>query len=89
MIFRVAWLQDALDELARAWIEGDGQQRVAITAAVEAIDRVLQVDPESQGESRSGNRRILLQPPLGVVYEIVPRSASVTVVHVWTFRRRS
>ncbi len=88
-MFRAAWTQTALDELAQAWIESDGDQRAAITAAVEAIDRALQVDPGSQGESRSGTQRILLQPPLGVVYEVAPRLASVSVIHVWTFRRRS
>ena len=88
-MFRVAWMQAALDELAQAWLEADGEQRAAVTAAVEAIDRALQVDPASQGESRSGIQRILLEPPLGVVYEIAPRLASVTVVHAWTFRRSS
>ncbi len=82
-------MQAALDELAQAWLEADGEQRAAVTAAVEAIDRALQVDPASQGESRSGIQRILLEPPLGVVYEIAPRLTSVTVVHAWTFRRGS
>jgi hypothetical protein len=88
-MFRVAWTQAALGELAQAWIEADGEQRATITAAVEAVDRALQVDPASQGESRSGTQRILLQPPLGIVYEVAPRLTSVTVLHAWTFRRRS
>ncbi len=88
-MFRVAWMQSALNELAEAWIQADADQRAAVTAAVDAIDRALELDPESQGESRAGAQRILFEPPLGIVYEVAPRLASVRVVHVWTFRSRS
>ncbi|NUQ62498.1 MAG: hypothetical protein HUU20_08415 [Pirellulales bacterium] len=88
-MFRVAWKQTALNELAQAWTQADADQRAAITAAVQAIDRTLQIEPESQGESRSHDQRVLFEAPLGVVYEVAPRLSSVTVVHVWAFRRRS
>jgi hypothetical protein len=62
-MFRVAWMQSALNELAEAWLQADAGQRAAVTAAVDAIDRVLELDPESQGESRTGAQRILFEPP--------------------------
>ncbi len=86
-MFRVVWLQEALNELAAVWIDADSTQRQAITAAAHAIDQLLELDPNNQGESRPHNQRILFQPPLGITFEIRLPSL-VRVLHVWTFGRR-
>ena len=54
MMFRVEWLQSALDELADVWARADSAQRGAITAASHAVEQRLQRDPWNEGESRSG-----------------------------------
>jgi hypothetical protein len=87
-MFRVAWMQTALNDLAQAWMQADSGQRAAITIATQAVDQILQNDPQTQGESRCGGQRLLLHPPLGVVFEVEPRLSSVRVVHAWVFRRR-
>ena len=37
-MFRVEWLQSALDELSNLWIGSDSSQRHAITAATHALE---------------------------------------------------
>jgi hypothetical protein len=78
----------ALNELASAWTRADSAGRQAITTATRALDQSLRVNPQGQGESRSRNRRIIFQPPLGVIVEVHPQRSVVNVLHVWTFRRR-
>ncbi len=72
MIFTVVWKPTATSELADIWL--NAEERAAVTAAAHQIDSSLRTDPFAQGESRSGNRRILFIPPLGIDYEIrLPR----------------
>jgi len=87
-MFQVVWLQSALDELAALWMQADSAGRRSITAATESIDQLLQTDPAEKGESRSQGRRILLQPPLGVTFEVRQNVSAVRVLHVWAFRKR-
>ena len=52
------------------------------------IDSILRIDPESAGESRGEQQRILLIPPLGVMFEAEPLDRTVRVMKVLRFRRR-
>jgi hypothetical protein len=87
-MFRVAWTQTALDELADAWMKADAGQRAGITTAAQFVDRILQVDPENQGESRTDGYRVLFRLPLGLVFQVDRRQSLVRVIHVWIIRRR-
>ena len=51
-MFRVEWLQVALDELMSFWLQADATRRNALTAASHAIDQRLSNDPANQGESQ-------------------------------------
>jgi hypothetical protein len=84
-MFKVRWKQSALNELASLWIKENAEQRRAITAATDLIDRLLQVEPSVEGESRPHNRRILFVPPLGVLFKVDSQRAVVRVVQVWRF----
>ncbi len=86
-MYRVEWLQSALDELAALWALADSALRQAITAASHQIDQQLQHDPDQQGESRPNGRRILFVPPLGVAYRVEAHRSTVVVLHVWQFRQ--
>lgn len=86
-MYRVEWLQSALDELATVWVQADSSQRQAITAANHWIDQQLKHDPLDQGESRPKGRRVFFAPPLGVTFRVEPSSSTVVVVHVWRFRQ--
>ncbi|MCI0460488.1 MAG: hypothetical protein L0Z62_26335 [Gemmataceae bacterium] len=87
-MFHVEWLQQALDDLADAWVQADSAQRQAITAASDEVDQRLQSDPHNEGESRAGGRRILFVPPLAATYRIEADGKTVTVVQIRVFRKR-
>jgi len=84
--YTVVWLQSAEDRLAEIWLSTT--DREAITRAARQIDVRLRFRPSSQGESRPGNRRVLLAPPLGVKFEVHDEDAVVKVLSVWHFQRR-
>jgi hypothetical protein len=87
-MFRVEWLQVALDELMTLWMQADTTQRPAITTASHAIDQRLSSDPLNEGESRPGGRRITFVSPLAVRFQIEADGQTVTVLHVRLFGRR-
>ena len=87
-MFRVEWLQTALNELAAVWLQADSAQRKAITTAAQAIDKLLQRSPQREGESRAHGQRILFEPPLAVTFEVHPQRSLVRVLHVWSPQRR-
>ena len=86
MNFQVFWDSDAEDELATIWIDAD--DRNAITTAAHRIDSVLRVNPENAGESRDEQRRILIEPPLGVTFSVSSQDRTVFVLTVWRFVSR-
>ena len=43
-MFRVEWLQSALNEMADAWVRATPEERQAITLAAHAVDRRLSED---------------------------------------------
>jgi hypothetical protein len=81
MTYTVVWKPEAERRLATLWTEA--ADRKAITEAANAIDDWLRSDPESRGESRGDGRRILLEPPLGVVFSVQPEDRTVIVLTVW------
>jgi hypothetical protein len=88
-MFRVEWDERALDELATFWIDADPRMRQALTAASHDIDQRLRADPRTEGESRSGNRRVTFVPPLAVAFQIDEHRQTALVLSVRMFRRRS
>ena len=88
-MFRVEWLQSALDELTTLWIQADPTLRPALTAASHTLDQRLSINPRREGESRSGNRRIAFFPPLFVTFDVDDDHQTVVVGQVRMFRRRS
>jgi hypothetical protein len=81
MRFRVGWKQSAENELATIWT--NAPERAAVTAAADRIDSLLRKDPLAVGESRKGNLRVLLEPPLAVLYEVDELDLFVDVLKVW------
>lgn len=84
MTYRVHWLATAEADLSDIWLNAN--DRSSITAAARAIDRRLEANPETEGESRSEGRRIIIESPLAAVYRVVPRLRTVNVTHIWRFR---
>ena len=87
-MFRVEWLQEAVDELANIWVNADTGLRHRITIAAHTLDLELRTDPYRHSESRHGEDRVLFAYPLAVQIEIDLQERIVWVLHVWRFRRR-
>jgi hypothetical protein len=87
-MFRVEWVQEAVDELATIWTDADSARRQRITEAAHALDQELQSDPFRQSESRDGDIRILFSSPLAVLFEVDSVGNAVWILHVWNFRSR-
>ena len=81
MPLRVVWLYQALDHLAAAYLYARRKQSdpEAITRAMAEVDRALEQNADSAGESRSGNSRILIERPISVFFEI-HREEGVAIV---------
>jgi len=84
MMYTVAWLKSAQDLLASIWINASNRQ--AIADAADAIDAQLRADPYAYSESRANKERVLLLPPLGVLFEVEDADSFVIVYAVWQIK---
>ena len=80
MKYTVLWKPSAEAALATLWAAAP--DRSAVSAAANRIDAILQIDPETRGESRSGSIRILVVPPLAVTFEVQEPDRVVWVLGV-------
>lgn len=64
------WTDEARDELADIWVAATVEERTEIERAVLRADRLIVADPTGAGESRGGNARVVIVPPLTVWYRV-------------------
>lgn len=83
MTFTVVWAPAA--ELAALWVQSADRQAVA--EAADRIDAALRRGASTCGESRSGNRRVHFDPPLGVDFEFDEPDRTARVLAVWRLDR--
>jgi plasmid stabilization system protein ParE len=81
MSYTVVWKPAAEEELARIWIDAD--DRNAVAAAAQEIDRSLKSDPHNVGESRTANFRVAFADPIGVFFSVEEEDRRVSVLAVW------
>lgn len=81
----VRWETSALSELAEEWLRSDSGDRRLVVAAAAEIDRQLLVSPDTLGESRADDARVLFIPPLGVLFHV--GKDFVSVLHIWNMRK--
>lgn len=87
-MYRVDWLESALDDLTTLWLAANSSLKASITAATHAMDQRLTADAPNEGESRPGGRRIMFVAPLAVTFQMEPDGVTATILHVRLFRRR-
>jgi mRNA-degrading endonuclease RelE of RelBE toxin-antitoxin system len=80
MNYTIAWLEEAQDQLAAVWMAADDPR--AVNDAVEFLERLLRYAPLDQGESRSGDLRIVFSDPIGVLYRVDQDRRTVLIVSV-------
>ena len=81
--WEVIWIPTAEQKLAAIWVQSPDRQ--AIADAANEMDRQLELDPETVGESRPNGRRILHCKPLGITYRVLQAQMQVRVLRVWRF----
>ncbi|MHC4176588.1 MAG: type II toxin-antitoxin system RelE/ParE family toxin [Planctomycetota bacterium] len=81
MSYTVVWKPAAEEELAQLWTDAD--DRNAVTAAADEIDRLLRSSPHKQGESRRGSVRVVFIDPIGVFFDVQDQDRLVSVLRVW------
>jgi plasmid stabilization system protein ParE len=82
MNFRIEWLDEALEDLARVWNASVKSRRAAVREAVEELDRGLVQQAATAGESREGSRRIVFVGPIAAEYLVEERLSRVTVFRI-------
>lgn len=80
MTWTLTYTAAAKDELATIWM--DATDRQVIADAANAIERELRLEPLNVGESRDGNRRLVIKAPIAVHFFAVPDDMKVVVFHV-------
>jgi len=80
VIYTVVWTAKAQGQLAALWLRAT--DRRAVTRASHNADQLLRRDPETRGEEFFGDR-LLVEPPLQVVFSIHPDDRQVEVEEVW------
>ena len=82
-MFRIIWLQEAIDGLAAAYNTSArvGRSR-GVTVAAEEVERLLAHDPRSAGESRGDDLRMLGVTPLVIDFEVFPDQMTAVVKRV-------
>ncbi len=74
---------DAEAELAALWLAARDRQRLSEVMA--RVEERLGRSPETLGESREGDSRVLHDDPLGVLFEIDPQRRVVRILSVWRY----
>ncbi len=86
MSFTVLWTPVAEQRLAAIWT--DAGNRNLVTQAASFIDQALRTAPEEAGESRSEDQRILIEPPLGVLFTVSLDDRKVLDLTCWRINPR-
>jgi hypothetical protein len=86
MNYDIVWPATAEEELAAVW--NDADDRNAVTAAVDEVERRLRRDPLGFGESRAEDERLTFYGPLAVYYRVDTARRQVLVLSVGPSGRR-
>ena len=68
--------------MADLWVNHP-KNRADLTNAANQIDSLLRTDPHLLGDPHSELTRILLVPPLGIIYRVAEPDRLVRVLAVW------
>jgi len=79
--FTVVWSGSAQARLAELWLDNPAIRR-EITEAADQIDRALAQAPESVGMSVSSRSRLVVHPPLSILFWTSESDRRVRVIYV-------
>lgn len=80
MNYRIEWLPETLQQFTASWELLNKHDQRFVMDALDGVDYQLQNQPLAVGESREGpDRRVLVQSPVIVTYDVVSRIGLVTI----------
>lgn len=83
MNWRIVWLDAAIADVARHYLRGlSERQSSAVTTSMAVVDQLLAASADAVGESRAGNARVTIIPPLVVRFEVDSEQRVAVVVEV-------
>lgn len=85
MKYSVAWDPDAIEALQRIYDASPDQEGLVNTVTRIGIE--LSLNPIQAGESREHGKRILFKYPVVVVFRIVDRLQSVSILEIRPMRQ--
>jgi hypothetical protein len=77
----------AMAELVDAWSAGLPWLSAEVEVGLLDLQRRLEQDPASQGESRGGRERIVFAGGVAATFEVDPQRRLVRILRAWPFRR--
>ena len=83
MKYLVIWDSPAERDLTQMWL--GSRMRHAIKDAADRMDAALQRNPHDCGESRDAGRRMMLEPPVGILFTVDEDQRRGSVLSVWQF----
>ena len=81
MSYSVDWLPQAEKGLGHVWLAAS--DRVSVTFAANRIDQMLAHDPQQRGRWLYGTTRLLIVPPLAVIFDVIADDKRVNVLTCW------
>jgi hypothetical protein len=79
----VLWMPTAISSLADVWMSAT--DREAVTKSSQRLDILFAHHPLDIGESRDVDRRLVIDPPLQVLYRVLDSTMRVEVLSVARF----
>lgn len=87
-MYSIRWTHRALVLLGTLWVNASETEREDILSALSEVIEILGNHPETIGESRAGNERVVFVPPLGLQYHVIRDDELVEIGRVWRIDRR-
>jgi hypothetical protein len=78
--YTVIWPQQVQDQVAEIWLEST--RREAVTSAMADIDRLLSTDPLEMSVELSEGLRLMIVPPLRILFAVREDDRIVEVARV-------
>ena len=79
-VFWPAAVRQQLLDLYAQTVQGTGRETAELNAALAAVDDALRRTPTVAGESREGDRRVIIAGPLSVKFRVLEDQRRVEVI---------
>ena len=82
-MFTVVWSDEARDQLAEIWLDGETDVRREVTRYAATLDVNLRANGDRIGESRQPGSRTLAEETIGVEFQVFQQDRLVRIVRTW------